>query len=81
MLEIVAAATEFDSLPVRPGEEESVRRLLAHAVLAPPEGSRWSDPHTKANALLQAHFSRTPLAGAWLGRCGLCSVLRAYAFF
>lgn len=31
LLEIISAATEYDALPVRPGEEEAVRRLLAHS--------------------------------------------------
>ena len=39
-----------------------MRRLLMHAPLA-VEAARWTDPHTKANALLQAHFSRAPVAG------------------
>jgi hypothetical protein len=39
-----------------------VRKLLMHAPLAVAD-ARWTDPHTKANALLQAHFSRSPLPG------------------
>lgn len=39
-----------------------MRKLLLHAPLA-VEAPKWTDPHTKANALLQAHFSRTALAG------------------
>jgi pre-mRNA-splicing helicase BRR2 len=52
LLEIVSAASEFDSLPVRPGEELLVERLLAHAPVA-VDRPRYGDPHTKANALLQ----------------------------
>ena len=44
------------------GDEDSVRKLLLHAPLA-VEAPKWTDPHTKANSLLQAHFSRTALAG------------------
>ena len=62
LLEILSAASEFDELPVRPGEEDAVRKLLAHAPVA-VERARYTDPHTKANALLQAHFSRAPIAG------------------
>ncbi|CAL8467727.1 g7265 [Coccomyxa elongata] len=62
LLEILASASEFDDLPMRPGDEDSVRKLLLHAPLA-VEAPKWTDPHTKANALLQAHFSRTALAG------------------
>ena len=39
-----------------------MRRLLAHAPLAVAD-ARWTEPRTKANALLQAHFSRQPLSG------------------
>lgn len=77
MLEIISAASEFDQLPMRPGEEEAVRKLLSHAVVAAPEGVRFTDPHAKVNALMQAHFSRTHVAGgcgqvwesvkAWVG--------------
>jgi hypothetical protein len=44
------------------GDEDAVRKLLLHAPLA-VEAPKWTDPHTKANALMQAHFSRTVLAG------------------
>ena len=57
LLEILSAASEFDAIPMRPGEEDAVRKLLAHAPLA-VERARYTDPHTKANALLQAHFTR-----------------------
>ena len=62
VLEILCAASEFASLPLRPGEEEAVRRLLAHSPLT-LEGARPSDPAAKANALLQAHFNRRPVGG------------------
>ncbi|KAL6751574.1 RNA helicase, activating signal cointegrator 1 [Haematococcus lacustris] len=62
MLEIISAASEFDAMAVRPGEEEAVRKLVTHAPLA-LDAPRLTDPHTKCNALLQAHFSRTQLAG------------------
>ena len=39
-----------------------MRRLLTHAPLAVTD-ARWTEPRTKANALLQAHFSRQPLSG------------------
>jgi len=62
LVDILAAAAEFDGLPPRPGEDEAVRRLLAHAPLPAPS-DKWADPHVKAHALLQAHLSRTPLSG------------------
>lgn len=61
LLEIICAASEYDALPQRPGEEEAVRKILIHAPLA-IESAKWGDPHTKANALLQAYFSRSNLA-------------------
>ena len=56
------ARTEFDGLEVRPGEETALQKLINHAVVAMSQ-PRLGDPHTKANALLQAHFSRTGLGG------------------
>lgn len=39
-------------MAVRPGEDEAVRKLLTHAPVA-VDKPRYTDPHTKANALLQ----------------------------
>ena len=39
-----------------------MRKLLMHAPVA-VEAPRYTDPHTKSNALLQAHFSRQHLGG------------------
>ena len=52
LLEIISAASEFDSLPLRPGEDVAVEKLLAHAPVA-VDRPKYTDPHTKANALLQ----------------------------
>lgn len=57
LMEILCAASEYDDILVRPGEELSVQKLLAHAPLA-VERPRYADVHTKVNALLQAHISR-----------------------
>eukprot|EP00879_Flechtneria_rotunda_P031935 GHRR01035044.1.p1 GENE.GHRR01035044.1~~GHRR01035044.1.p1 ORF type:complete len:130 (-),score=34.28 GHRR01035044.1:317-706(-) len=62
LLEIVAAASEFDTLPLRPGEENVIERMLKHAPVA-VDKPKYSDIHTKVNALLQAHFSRDRLSG------------------
>jgi hypothetical protein len=62
LLEIVAAASEFGTLPVRPGEENAVERMIKHAPVA-VDRPKYADPHTKVNALLQAHFSRERLSG------------------
>lgn len=44
-----------------PGEEDMVRKLMLHAPMS-VEAPKWTDPHTKANALLQSHFSRRSLS-------------------
>ncbi|KAL5557644.1 hypothetical protein UlMin_033855 [Ulmus minor] len=62
LLEVLASATEYAQLPIRPGEEETVRRLINHQRFS-FENPKCTDPHVKANALLQAHFSRHPLSG------------------
>lgn len=62
LLEILASASEYELLPIRPGEEELMRRLINHQRFS-FENPKWTDPHVKANALLQAHFSRQPVGG------------------
>lgn len=62
LLEILASASEYSQLPVRPGEEELIRRLIHHQRFS-FENPKYTDPHIKANVLLQAHFSRHPLGG------------------
>ncbi|KAJ0262082.1 Brr2 [Hirschfeldia incana] len=57
LLEILTSASEYDMIPVRPGEEDRVRRLINHQRFS-FENPNCTDPHVKANALLQAHFSR-----------------------
>ena len=58
LMEILCAASEYDGVLVRPGEELAVQKLLLHAPLA-VEKPRYADAHTKVNALLQSHISRT----------------------
>nr|XP_009758634.1 PREDICTED: U5 small nuclear ribonucleoprotein 200 kDa helicase-like [Nicotiana sylvestris] len=62
LLEILASASEYEQLPIRPGEEELIRRLINHQRF-PFENPKYVDPHVKANALLQAHFSRQMVRG------------------
>ncbi|CAF1711235.1 unnamed protein product [Brassica oleracea var. botrytis] len=57
LLEIFTSASEYDMIPIRPGEEDRVRRLINHQRFS-FENPNCTDPHVKANALLQAHFSR-----------------------
>ena len=61
ILEILSAAWEFSSLPIRYGEEKSLKiiaRTLAHKL----PGDATYDSNTKALILLQCHFSRKPLS-------------------
>ena len=51
LLEILASATEYALLPIRPGEEEVVRRLINHQRFS-FENPKCIDPHVKADALL-----------------------------
>nr|GLL27460.1 DExH-box ATP-dependent RNA helicase DExH12-like [Ipomoea trifida] len=62
LLEILTSASEYQQLPIRPGEEELIRRLINHQRFS-FENPKYSDPHVKANALLQAHFARQVVGG------------------
>ncbi|CAK8540099.1 unnamed protein product [Lathyrus sativus] len=62
LLEILSSASEYAHLPIRPGEEEVVRRLINHQRFS-FENPKVTDPHVKANAVLQAHFSRQFVGG------------------
>jgi len=62
LLEILASASEYAELPGRPGEEEFIERLVRHQRFS-IEKPKYGDPHVKANALLQAHFSRHTVVG------------------
>lgn len=60
IVEILAAAAEFDNLPIRKQEAEALRKLSLHLPLK-IDKVKFTDPHTKVNILLQAHFSRMML--------------------
>lgn len=62
LVDILCSASEYDALPMRPGEEDAVKKILAHSPLT-LDKPKYSDPHTKTNALLQAHLSRATLTG------------------
>ncbi|KEH28650.1 U5 small nuclear ribonucleoprotein 200 kDa helicase [Medicago truncatula] len=62
LLKILSSASEYAYLPIQPGEEEVVRRLINHQRFS-FESPKVKDPHVKANALLQAHFSRQSVGG------------------
>jgi pre-mRNA-splicing helicase BRR2 len=60
LMDILCAASEFDSVPVRSGEEATLRGL-AQSLGIKVEKDKLTDPHTKAQLLLNAHFNRTPI--------------------
>jgi pre-mRNA-splicing helicase BRR2 len=62
LLEILTASSEYSELPVRQHEERQLKSLAHHLPQKLPDQSKFSDPHTKALVLLQAHFSRHPLS-------------------
>ncbi|CBZ54476.1 RNA helicase-related protein required for pre-mRNA splicing, related [Neospora caninum Liverpool] len=62
LLEILAASSEFSSLPLRPGEEGTLKGLAQRlGVRLPSNSEDLNKPSTKALILLYAHFNRTPL--------------------
>ncbi|KAK1376814.1 DExH-box ATP-dependent RNA helicase DExH12 [Heracleum sosnowskyi] len=62
-LEILTSAVEFEQFSIRPGEEELIRSLFINNQRFSFDNPNCRDPHVKANALLQAHFSGQPLHG------------------
>ncbi|KAK8597890.1 hypothetical protein V6N13_095285 [Hibiscus sabdariffa] len=62
LMEVLASATEYANLPVQPGEEEILRKLINHQRFS-FENPSCTYPHVKANALLQAHFSQQHVGG------------------
>lgn len=60
ILECIAAAVEFDVLPLRWGEVSLLERLHERLPLKIPDAA-YTDAHVKASLLLQAHFTRLPL--------------------
>ncbi|KAH7862903.1 hypothetical protein Vadar_010909 [Vaccinium darrowii] len=62
LLEILASASEYALQPIRRGEEELIRKLINHQRFA-FDNPKCTDPYVKANALLQAHFSRHVIGG------------------
>jgi pre-mRNA-splicing helicase BRR2 len=62
LLEIISAASEFDQVPVRMGEEGALRNLANSLGIREAKGEKLNEPHTKALILLHAHFHRLPLS-------------------
>jgi pre-mRNA-splicing helicase BRR2 len=66
IMEILANASEFSIIPVRNGEEKTLKmeaRLLRHKL---PDNMQFNEWSTKTLILLQAHFSRRTLSAELL---------------
>merc|ERR1711935_688154 len=61
LIEILCSASEFEDLEIRHTEERNLKQIASHLPIKVHVGKR-IEPHTKANILLQAHFSRTSLS-------------------
>ncbi len=62
IMEILSAASEFSSLPVRQGEENNLKILARKLKYPLPDSAQFNDSNTKALVLLQCHFSRTSIS-------------------
>ena len=62
LIEIIAAAAEFEDLHIRHGEDLVLRSLSTKLPNKLAGGSKYNDPHVKTNVLLQAHLSRVQLS-------------------
>jgi pre-mRNA-splicing helicase BRR2 len=62
LLDIIASAAEFETLPIRHHEETVLKQLAARLPTKLDPKSKFNDPHVKANVLLQAHLTRLPLS-------------------
>lgn len=63
LLEILTLASEYSQLPTSLKQQHDLQRLIRLQKF-PTAKSEWTDPHVKANALLQAYFSRTSVSEA-----------------
>jgi len=60
LIEILSSVSEYAELPIRSHEEKVLKRIAQHAQNK-LENPNYTEAHTKANILLQSHFSRTSL--------------------
>jgi len=61
LIEILCSASEYEDMEIRHTEEKALKSLAGHLPIKVDLGKRF-EPHTKANILLQAHFSRSDLS-------------------
>jgi len=62
VMEILSAASEFSSLPIRHGEEKALRIIARNLKHQLPISAQYHDSNTKALILLQSHFSRKSIS-------------------
>ena len=58
LIDIIAAATEYNSIIIRQGEKNQLQHMAKHVQLAINDASKFEDPATKVNLLIQQHFAR-----------------------
>ena len=61
LLEIVTAAAEFESIPIRRHEDQVLRRVYDRVPVKLADGPKYEEQAFKAYILLQAHFARLHL--------------------
>ena len=61
LIDIIAAATEYNSIIIRQGEKNQLQHMAKHVQLAINDSSKFEDPATKVNLLIQQHFARKVL--------------------
>ncbi|KAI8793415.1 U5 small nuclear ribonucleoprotein 200 kDa helicase [Biomphalaria glabrata] len=61
LIEIVASADEYESMPIRHGEP-TILKQLGSRLPNKITNAKFNDPHVKTNLLLQAHLSRMQLS-------------------
>ena len=74
ILETLCSSTEYDTLVVREREEVLLASIARHLPL-PVASSVYTDPHVKANVLLQSHLSRSVPARFAADVSGVLAVL------
>eukprot|EP00916_Digyalum_oweni_P004984 GHVL01008895.1.p1 GENE.GHVL01008895.1~~GHVL01008895.1.p1 ORF type:complete len:2144 (+),score=476.12 GHVL01008895.1:34-6465(+) len=62
LIEILCAASEFEAVSIRPGEESSLRNIAQSLGLRFASDAQLNSPQTKTQILIYAHFNRTPIS-------------------
>lgn len=65
LMHVLTAASEFETVPIRQGEDRALERLAKHLPLrvrAEEGEDGFHSPHVKTHLLLQSHFSRRRLS-------------------